>query len=151
MKGYNEPVEFMGVDSYSKHGLMIEKEFLIFNKPIISNMSNVWQPPTDVYEKDDNIVVKMDIGGVNCRDINISLEDNVLKVTGSRADNFAQSRACFHQMEIRYGQFERKIDIPKPFKKDSISASYSDGFLVLIFPKSNQRAISHNLPMKIEI
>lgn len=122
----------------SKPGFMIEKEFLIFNKPIVSTSSDLWQPPTDVYETGENIIVKLDISGVKANDINITFNDNILTICGTRGSNSIHSKTCFYQVEIRYGLFERKIEVPKPIIENDIRAKFSDGFLIITLPKTNK-------------
>ncbi|MGR3318684.1 MAG: Hsp20/alpha crystallin family protein [Candidatus Anammoxibacter sp.] len=123
---------------HEKSGFMIEKEFLIFNKPIVSMSSNLWNPPTDVYETGDNIFVKIDISGIRKDNVNIAFKDNVLTVRGERCGDFKHSKTCFYQVEIRYGLFEKQIIIPKPVKGNDIQAKYTDGFLVIALPKVEQ-------------
>ena len=130
--------EYKVDDSYTKHGLMVEKEFFIFNKPIISKTSSIWNPQTDVFETDDDIIVKMEISGAKAKDIKISFAENVLNVSGKRPDNLQHIKTSFHQVEIRYGYFERRIMIPKLINRERIRASYSDGFLMVVCPKTGQ-------------
>lgn len=122
----------------TKSGFMIEKEFLIFNKPVVSTTLNTWRPPIDVYETDDNIMVKMDISGVKTDDINITFKDNVLAICGKRLGNPIHCKTCFYQVEIRYGFFEREIVVPKPIVENNVQAKYSDGYLIIVLPKADQ-------------
>ena len=131
---------------HDKPGFMIEKEFLIFNKPIVSASSNLWNPPTDIYETGDNILVKMDISGIKKDNVNISLTDNILTVRGERCGDFKHSKTCFYQVEIRYGLFEKRIIVPKPVIENNIQARYTDGFLVIVLPKAEEVLTDSRLP-----
>lgn len=122
------------VEDRANIGLKIEKESLIFNKPIVSTSSNIWHPPTDVYETEGNIVVNMAISGLKKCGVSIRYLDKVLTISGNRHPNFTHSKLSFYQAEIRYGYFERKIVIPKPIKEDKIHSTYADGFLQIIIP-----------------
>lgn len=138
MRNIKKPYIKSDSNLQSKPGFIIEKEFLIFNKPIVSTRSNLWQPPTDVYETDENIIVKLDISGVKANDVNITFNDNILTICGTRGSNSIHSKTCFYQVEIRYGLFERKIEVPKPIVENSIRAKFSDGFLIITLPKTNK-------------
>ena len=138
MRNIKVPLMKGGSDIQSEPGFMIEKEFLIFNKPIVSTRSNLWQPPTDVYETEENIIVKLDISGVKTNDVNITFNDNILTICGTRSSHSVHSKTCFYQVEIRYGLFERKIEVPKPIIEGDIIAKFSDGFLIITLPKTNK-------------
>jgi HSP20 family protein len=126
------------------------KEFFAFNKNIPTNSSNPWQPPTDVYETPDEIVVKMSISGTKSEDIEVAFSDEILTISGYRNDTSPHEKTCFYQVEIRYGYFERSVFIPKPINKDNIQASYKDGFLVVVLPKAEQQPIK-TFSIKIDI
>ncbi len=126
----------------SKHDKLekLFKDFFIFNKNIPLDSSTPWQPPTDVYETPDEIVVKMAVAGTKAEDIQISFSDDVLTISGFRTDNSPHEKTCFYQVEIRYGYFERKMFIPKPIDTDNIQGTYKDGFLQVVLPKAKQQA-----------
>ena len=113
-------------------------EFFTFNKNIPIHSSTPWQPPTDVYETPDDVVVKMSIPGTNSEDIRVSFSGEVLTISGFTTDTSPYEKICFYQVEIRYGYFERSIFIPKPIDKGNIQATYKDGFLHVILPKAKQ-------------
>jgi len=95
--------------------------------------SNVWSPPTDEYETDTAYIVRVEIAGMREDDFEVSLENNVLFISGSRPD--LPERRAFHQMEIRCGKFATAIGIPGPVNVERASAEYKDGFLTVILPK----------------
>ncbi len=134
MKSLTESLTQRTGDYHSKFGLMVEKEFLIFNKPIVSSTTNIWQPSIDIYETSENVVVKMDISGVDIKEMNIEFDGSMLTISGERSDESGHLKTCYHQMEIRYGHFERKISIPKPIKEENIEAMLEDGILMIVFP-----------------
>ena len=98
--------------------------------------ANVWCPPTDVYETDEGIVVKVEVAGMREEDFEVAIQDNVLIISGNRPD-FNERRA-YYQMEIRSGKFEIALAIPTPTKEEMAVAEYKDGFLVVNLPKANQ-------------
>lgn len=129
----------------------ITKGFFLFGKDIDSISSTPWQPPTDVYETPEEIVVKVAIAGTKPEDIRVSFSEQTLTLSGCRADSSPHEKTCFYQVEIRYGYFERSISIPKPIDVDNIQATCREGFLQVILPKAKQQSaktlfIKINLP-----
>jgi HSP20 family protein len=96
--------------------------------------SSVWSPPTDVYETGTEYVVRVEIAGIEDKDLEISFENGILIVSGVRPD-FAERRA-YHQMEIHFGKFSTAIGIPGAVDLDSSVAEYKDGFLSVRMPKA---------------
>ncbi len=117
----------------------IFKEFFLFDKNIPTNSSTPWQPFTDVYETPDEIVVKMSLSGTRPEDIRVVFSGETLTITGFRSDTSSHEKICFYQVEIPYGHFERSIYIPKPIDTDNIQATYKDGFLDVLLPKTQQQ------------
>ncbi|MDR4507839.1 MAG: Hsp20/alpha crystallin family protein [Candidatus Brocadiaceae bacterium] len=104
-----------------------------------AHSSTPWQPPTDVYETPEEVVVKMSLPGTNSEDIKVSFSDDILTVNGTRADHSSHEKICFYQVEIRYGYFERSILIPKPIDTEKVQAIYKEGFLQVTLPKASQQ------------
>jgi len=101
--------------------------------------SNVWKPLTDVYETEDNLVVKMDIAGLRDEDLEVAVQENILMVSGIRSD--LSERRAYHQMEIPFGKFEIAIDLHLAVDVEKASAEYKDGFLTITLPKSSSKQI----------
>lgn len=95
--------------------------------------SNVWSPPTDIYETEQRYVVKVEVAGMREDDFEVALEDHVLTITGNRSD-FPERRA-YYQMEIQFGKFELAVGLPAPVDVDLATAEYKDGFLTVQLPK----------------
>ncbi|HJW86002.1 MAG TPA: Hsp20/alpha crystallin family protein [Candidatus Brocadiaceae bacterium] len=117
------------------------KEFLNCNKNFPTNPSTTWQPPTDIYETEDEIVVKMSIPGTRPDDIHVVLTNEILTVSGYISDTSPHERTCFYQVEIRYGHFERSFPIPKPVNTENIQATYKEGFLMVVLQKAKQQEV----------
>jgi HSP20 family protein len=98
-----------------------------------------WRPPTDVYETEDDIIVRVEIAGMRESDFAISLNERVLMIEGVRSDQ--AERRAFHQMEIRFGEFNTKVDLHWAVDSEAIKAEYKDGILRIVLPK----AISHQI------
>jgi HSP20 family protein len=95
--------------------------------------SSVWNPPTDVYETEANLTIKVEVAGMRDDDFEVAIEKNILMISGTRPDQ--NERRAYHQMEILYGKFEISIQLPGELDIDHARAEYKDGFLKIIFPK----------------
>ena len=98
-----------------------------------------WRPPTDVYETDDYVVVKVEVAGMADNDFTISLSNHVLTITGTRLD--PASKLAYQQLEIPYGDFRTEVYLPWAIDDDDVEAIYDDGFLKVILPKARSRKI----------
>lgn len=94
-----------------------------------------WLPPTDVYETEEEFVVLMELPGMEREEIKISFTEGVLTIRGERRDRNRSSHVHYHQMEIRYGPFQREIYFPLPLDREGIKAQYRQGLLRVALPK----------------
>ena len=99
--------------------------------------STTWSPPTDVYETEEQCVIRVEVAGMRDEDFEVALEDNLLMIRGHRPD-LSEKRA-YHQMEIRFGRFEIAVEIPVVIDIEKAIAEYKDGFLVILLPKVNSK------------
>jgi HSP20 family protein len=97
------------------------------------HVRSTWSPPTDVYETEENCVIKLEIAGMRDEDFEIAFENNILMISGNRPDR--NERRAYHQMEIRFGKFELGLEIPVKVNMEKATAGYQDGFLVIMIPK----------------
>lgn len=98
-----------------------------------------WRPPTDVYESEDQIVVRVEIAGMHEDDFKIELDGLLLSIRGVRSDT--TERRAYHQMEIRFGEFSSDIELPAPVVASEVDATYKDGFLRIVLPKERAHTI----------
>ena len=101
--------------------------------------SHVWGPPTDLYEIEAAYVVRVEVAGMRKQDFSIQMENNYLVISGSRPDK--PERRAYHQMEVRFGEFNTVVAIPGPVDAENASAEYEDGFLVVNLPKATNDKI----------
>ena len=93
-----------------------------------------WQPPTDVYEVDSQITVKIEIAGVDQEDVIVRLDGRHLTVRGCRYD--PADKLAYQQMEISYGEFRSDIYLPSAVDESQARAHYVSGFLYIHLPKA---------------
>jgi len=96
---------------------------------------STWSPPTDVYETEENCLIKLEIAGMRDEDFEVAFENNILIIRGNRPD--LNERRAYYQMEIRFGKFEIAVEIPVMVNIEKATAGYQDGFLVIVLPKIN--------------
>ena len=92
----------------------------------------VWRPPTDVFETEEAIVVRVEIAGMEESEISIVLQDRSLVIHGVRQD--VSERRAYHQMEISFGEFVSEIELPDPIIAEEVVAEYKNGFLKVHLP-----------------
>ena len=86
-------------------------------------------PPVDVYEDEHNVVLKLEVPGVNEQDLDIQLENNTLTVKGERKFEKEEKEENFHRIERRYGSFVRTFRLPNIVDSEKVEANYDKGVL----------------------
>lgn len=94
-----------------------------------------WSPRVDVSESDKAVVVKVDLPGVESKDIDISVRDGILTVKGEKKEEREEKQKNFHRMERFNGQFFRAIPLPAGVDEDGISATTTNGVITVTAPK----------------
>ncbi|MCX6357764.1 MAG: Hsp20/alpha crystallin family protein [Candidatus Aureabacteria bacterium] len=101
-----------------------------------------FEPCVDVYETAEGTVVKMEIAGMKKKDIQVEIEGDVLTIRGRRREIAAGRKVAYHQMEIAYGLFERRIKLAVPVRRGGVTAACRDGFLEVHLPHRCPRRIT---------
>lgn len=114
---------------------MLMSEMSPTKHPIKTRPNLGWAPPTDVCETQTEIVITMDIAGMDRRDISVMTDGEILTVRGIRHEVAPSGKKQFHKMEIQVGPFQRLIQVPVPFDNQSISTNYSNGLLEIRLKK----------------
>ena len=105
-----------------------------------------WMPKVDVSETKDSVVVKAETPGMDAKDIQVSLQENVLTITGERKQEKEDKDERYHRVERSYGSFTRSFSLPSVLDQEKIKAEFKDGVLQVTLPK-HERA----LPKQINI
>jgi len=122
----------------------------LFDEVILSRrwipLSHVrpWRPPTDVYETNNCVVVKVEIAGMEEKDFIISLSNRNLTISGIRPDPMAKTQSAtlsYQQMEIHYGEFKTEVYLGWDIAEDGIEATYENGFLKVVLPKAKAQKV----------
>lgn len=99
-----------------------------------------WVPPMDISESGKNLVAKVEVPGIDPKDIDISLQGGVLTVRGERKQEKEEREENFHRVERRYGSFCRSIRLPAEVNTEKVKAAYKDGVLTITMPKAKEEA-----------
>lgn len=101
-----------------------------FNLKPVSLFDSEWLPAIDVYEDEKHIHIKADVAGIEEKDLELNLQDNVLTVSGTRNEekNESSGKNCYVS-ERRFGSFCRSIALPEGVNPDKVKAELKNGVL----------------------
>jgi HSP20 family protein len=97
-----------------------------------------WAPAVDIYETENEIVLKADLPDVDPKDVDIRIENNVLYLKGERKFEKEVKEENFHRIERTYGSFARSFALPHTVAADKIVADYKNGVLHVKMPKREE-------------
>jgi HSP20 family protein len=93
-------------------------------------------PPVDIYEDDHQVTIQAELPGVEEKDLNITVENNVLTITGERKLENEENKENFHRIERSYGRFTRSFTLPSTLDTENINADFNNGVLKIVLNKS---------------
>ena len=96
------------------------------------------QLAVDVYETDDELVIKARTAGVNKNDLDVSISEGILTISGTLTSGDEVAVKNWHMQECYWGEFSRSLHLPVPVKEDEAKAALKDGILSISFPKLQQ-------------
>jgi HSP20 family protein len=105
----------------------------------ISSRPHAWSPPTDLLETDKEFIVRVELAGLNIDDLTISVENESVTIVGRR--EIPNKKCAYHRMEIPYGDFLAKVDLPSQVDTTGAAAEYENGFLSIILPKAEPKQV----------
>ncbi len=97
-----------------------------------------WSPPVDILERGNEVVLKVDLPGMNQSEIDIRVEENTLIIQGERKFVKESPEENYIQIERPFGTFRRTFTVPRTIDQEGIKASYKDGVLRVVLPKSEE-------------
>lgn len=103
-----------------------------------SQLLSTWNPAIDLYEDADNVIVKAELPGMKKEDIEVSLHDGTLSISGERKNESEHKDAQAYRSERFVGVFHRSITLPGAIKGDAVNAQYKDGILTVTLPKAEE-------------
>ena len=109
--------------------------------------TTAWNPLVDIFENDNEVVIKAELPGMNAKDIEVRLENNVLMLKGERRFERETKEENYHRIEREYGTFSRSFALPTAVNGDKVAAEYKDGVLKIVLPKREE---TKPKPIRIE-
>jgi HSP20 family protein len=95
-----------------------------------------WAPSMDISETKDSLVVKVEVPGMDQKDIRISLQENLLTITGEKRQEKEEQEERYHRVERSYGAFTRGVRLPVAVDGSKVSATFKNGLLTVTLPKT---------------
>jgi len=97
-----------------------------------------WNPVVDIYDNDDNIIIKAELPGMDKKDIVIDLKDRILTLKGERSFENEVKEENYYKRERSFGKFNRAFTLPVGLNPDKIKADFKDGVLKIDIPKPEE-------------
>ena len=114
------------------------------SRPDEALTTSEFAPPVDVYDDDSKLRIKMDVPGIDAKDLDIRVDGNLLTVSGERKFENEEKKENFRRVEREYGSFSRSFTLPASADADNISANFENGTLQLMFPNAPTREQSRS-------
>ena len=140
--------------------VQITDPFTLMRQEMNDLLSNIWSgngegnglfrgvvaPALDVAEKDNSFEIRMDIPGVDSKDLDVEVHGNTVTISGSRKEEKEEKGKTFHRIERSSGSFSRTVTLPCGVSEKEVAAEYTNGVLSVVLPKSEEAR-----PKKISI
>ncbi|HEV3475652.1 MAG TPA: Hsp20/alpha crystallin family protein [Actinomycetota bacterium] len=109
-----------------------------------------WVPAVDVFHREGDLVVRAELPGVDPeKDVDITVQDNVLTIKGERRHEERAESNGISRFETAYGSFERRILLPEGVKESDIQASFENGILEVVVPGVAELTAPKKIPVQI--
>lgn len=97
-----------------------------------------WAPSVDIFEHEGNLVLRAELPGIEPKDVDVRVENNVLTLRGERKFESEVKREKYHRVERAYGTFSRSFTLPSVVDTEKIKAEYKDGVLQVTLPQREE-------------
>jgi HSP20 family protein len=108
-----------------------------------------FQPHMDVSENDEAFTVAVELPGIEQKDVDLSLTDDLLVIQGEKRAAAKDEGEARHSVERLHGRFQRAIRLPRPVKADAVEATFKNGVLTIRLPKSAE-ARERRVPIQVQ-
>ncbi len=132
-------LEFSPTDSRDEMDFIFSN---YFNRKMSFPAQSGWRPTADLFDTEDEVVIAVDLSGVNRDTIKMVLEQNEFRIRGIRDDIEGFCKRNYQLMEINYGPFERVFELPCRVEGDSVNVTYKDGILLIRMTKKQPEPLS---------
>ncbi|NIV50194.1 MAG: Hsp20 family protein [Gammaproteobacteria bacterium] len=114
--------------------------------PFENDRPDHWAPAVDVFEKDETLVFRAELPGLEKDDIEVRVEEGTLVLSGERKRDVETNEGGVYRLERAYGRFVRRFRLPEGYDASKVNASYKNGLLEVSLPKAEDAK-----PRKIEV
>ena len=105
---------------------------------LFESQEPAWSPALDVQEDKDSFKVRVELPGLKREDIEVSLQEGAVVISGERKEETVSEGTEVHRQERRYGEFTRTLTLPTAVSEDKVAAQYKDGILTVTLPKAEE-------------
>ena len=102
--------------------------------PALSQTARNFRPTVDIFEKEGNLVLSVELPGISEKEIDLSLDGNVLNIRGERESENKEDSKTYHRQESFHGTFRRSFALPETVDPEGIAADYKNGVLTVTIP-----------------
>jgi HSP20 family protein len=106
-----------------------------------------WMPPIDLSENNDTVFVRLEVPGIDPKDIQVQLKGNVLTVRGEKIRETEKKDESYFRAERSYGSFVRTLQLPASVREDKVNATFKNGLLTITLSKVPE-AVGTTIPIK---
>ncbi len=104
--------------------------------PASREYQNTYAPALELREDKDNVFVSVELPGVDKKDVEVTLHEGVLTISGERKQETEVKEGEYFRTERSYGRFQRQVALAQPVAADAVKAAYKDGVLTITLPKT---------------
>jgi HSP20 family protein len=123
---------FTDVDDFPT-GLRVFQDTV--NRLLSEPATRPWSPPVDIFETENELLLRADLPGLDIKDVDIQVENGTLALRGERKYQNESKEGGFHRIERSYGSFARYFTLPDTVDTDAVKADYKQGVLTVTLPK----------------
>ncbi len=98
----------------------------------------IWQPPVDIFEDAESLIIKAELPGIDQKDIDVRIEDGTLTLRGERKHDEEVRKENYHRVERYYGAFQRSFSLPTTIDQEKVKATCDKGVLTIVLPKKEE-------------
>lgn len=108
-----------------------------------------WQPPLDVTETKDSLIVRLEVPGLEPKDIHVKISEGVLTVWGEKKSEREEKEATHYRLERKYGAFSRSVRLPQAVDGTRVNAQFRNGLLTILLPRVAGVVAETEVPIKV--
>ncbi|HEX6306851.1 MAG TPA: Hsp20/alpha crystallin family protein [Longimicrobiales bacterium] len=102
------------------------------------DLEQAWLPQIETFRRGDQLVIRADLPGMKKDDVNVEIENDVLKISGERREEHEEERDEYYRTERSYGSFYRAIPLPEGVTDEQCNATFRDGVLEVTVPSPKE-------------